>query len=376
MDIMLPNYIDEVLRALATHGHEAFCVGGCVRDSLLGIPPNDWDVCTNATPGEIEACFSGCKLALSGIKHGTVGVVTSGGLVEITTYRADGAYTDHRRPDCVRYSDSLAEDLSRRDFTINAMAYAPGRGLVDPHGGQSDLASGLIRCVGNPGARFAEDALRILRALRFASRLGFSIDEETARALLAHRDALRFIAPERVLAELSGMVFSSVDPRFLPVLQSVLPELVSIDVPAGLPKDPAVQFAALLRGLAPAPILSRLRASNALRDRATLLVSLAGEPVASDEVGVRRLLRRVGPNAAAQLYALTCNRAAQKTLAAVLQRGDCYTLAALNIDGAALLALGLKGKAVGGALNALLDQVIDGALPNDPPALLHAAAKL
>ena len=171
--IRLPHDAYRLLQTLRAAGHSAYVVGGCVRDSLLGRLPGDWDICTSARPDEMKALFCSQRLILTGEKHGTVAVILHGKPYEMTTYRLDGSYRDHRHPDNVQFVDDLAADLARRDFTINAMAYAPGEGVIDLYGGRSDLAARVVRCVGTPADRFAEDALRILRALRFASSTGF-----------------------------------------------------------------------------------------------------------------------------------------------------------------------------------------------------------
>lgn len=204
--IRLPGDAQWLLQTLHTAGYSAYVVGGCVRDSLLGRQPGDWDICTSARPDQMRALFADQQLILTGEKHGTVGVVLHGKPYEITTYRLDGQYRDHRHPDRVQFVGELAEDLSRRDFTINAMAYAPGEGVIDLHGGRQDLANGIIRCVGKPEARFEEDALRILRALRFAARLGFVLEPETEQAARAACNTLQSVSAERIYAELDGLL--------------------------------------------------------------------------------------------------------------------------------------------------------------------------
>ena len=173
--IRLPHDAYRLLQTLRAAGHSAYVVGGCVRDSLLGRLPGDWDICTSARPDEMKALFCSQRLILTGEKHGTVAVILHGKPYEMTTYRLDGSYRDHRHPDNVQFVDDVAADLARRDFTINAMAYAPGEGVIDLYGGRSDLAARVVRCVGTPADRFAEDALRILRALRFSAKLGFAL---------------------------------------------------------------------------------------------------------------------------------------------------------------------------------------------------------
>lgn len=367
---MLPSHILWVLQTLQNAGHEAYVVGGCVRDMLLGIVPHDFDVCTSAMPEAVLACFTGTRVIKTGLRHGTVTVMAEGRPVEVTTYRVDGAYTDHRRPDTVTFTRSLTADLARRDFTINAMALRPDTGVIDPFGGRADLSKGVIRCVGEPARRFEEDALRILRALRFASWFGFCVAEKTADALLALRASLSFVAAERVLRELCGMDFAKIPTRFLPVLQAVVPEVQSLPTQAGLPRVPAIQLAALLRGLDARPILARLKASRALTERVSLLCGLEDTWVPADAVPIRRLLHAAGPEAARQVLILQQNPKAQALLETVLARGDCYTTSMLALTGADLQALGLAGPAVGAALAALLTEVIEGRLSNEREALL------
>ena len=200
--IQLPNGAEELLRRLEACGFEGWVVGGCVRDALLGQTPHDWDLCTNATPAQMHRCFAGLHLIDTGLRHGTVTARVDHQSYEVTTYRADGFYEDGRRPNEVRFVCSIEEDLARRDFTINAMAWHPARGIADPFLGRQDLAAGVIRCVGDPTQRLREDALRIFRALRFASVLGFAIEPETDRALRKERGGLARIAPERIREEL------------------------------------------------------------------------------------------------------------------------------------------------------------------------------
>jgi len=225
----IPAGTRAVLNRLRERGYEAYAVGGCVRDSLLGMVPGDWDICTAALPKETEACFTDCRVIETGLKHGTVTVLWEGESFEITTFRTDGNYVNHRRPEQVTFVPSLREDLLRRDFTINAMAAGPEGEILDFFGGREDLKNGVIRCVGDPDQRFREDALRILRAMRFAARLGFSVEPETAAAMERNRELLRDISGERIYQELCGILTgpdaSGVLERFRMVLRTVLPEI-------------------------------------------------------------------------------------------------------------------------------------------------------
>ena len=202
----LPSQVHTALDRLKAAGWEAFVVGGAVRDALRGCAAGDWDITTDAEPEQVEQVFSGERLIETGLRHGTVTVLIDGLPLEITTYRVDGGYSDHRRPDSVTFTRSLRADLLRRDFTMNALAYNPQTGLVDICGGAEDLARGVVRCVGEPERRFREDGLRILRALRFASVLGFTIEPETAAAIHRCAELLRYLAAERVLSELTKLL--------------------------------------------------------------------------------------------------------------------------------------------------------------------------
>lgn len=206
MNIVLPKNVKTIIKILNTHNYEAFIVGGCVRDSVIGLTPHDWDICTNAKPEEIKKCFENFNTFDSGIKHGTISVVLDGEVFEVTTYRIDGTYSDNRRPDSVTFTSDITQDLARRDFTINAMAYNEKRGLIDPYGGRNDLSDKIIKCVGNPDFRFNEDALRIIRALRFASVYNFEIDDETAKSIHKNADLLNNIAVERISVELNKLL--------------------------------------------------------------------------------------------------------------------------------------------------------------------------
>lgn len=207
--VNIPKNANTIIHILESNGHEAYVVGGCVRDFILGREPNDWDICTSATPAEMLEIFKDKQIIETGLQHGTVTVVIDGEPYEVTTYRIDGIYSDNRRPDSVAFTDSLAEDLKRRDFTINAMAYNNKTGLVDPYGGLKDLQHKYLRCVGSPKERFEEDALRILRAVRFAAQLGFRIDPDTENEAYIQRDRLNNISVERINSEFCKIINSN-----------------------------------------------------------------------------------------------------------------------------------------------------------------------
>ena len=222
----IPKYVSDVLNRLEENGFSAYVVGGCVRDYLLGRPINDFDVATSALPEEMLEIFKDYRTVNNGIKHGTVAVVSEGRLVEVTKFRSDGTYTDSRRPDSVSFVRNIEEDLARRDFTINAMAYRESDGIIDLYGGQEDLKNKLIRCVGDPHKRFSEDALRIMRGMRFASTLGFGIEEETLSAMLETKHLLQKIAKERITSEFRGMLLGESIYDVLMSCREVIYELI------------------------------------------------------------------------------------------------------------------------------------------------------
>ena len=317
----MPKNVDTAINLLQSAGFEAYAVGGCVRDSLLGKTPNDWDITTSAKPEDMKSVFADFHCIDTGIKHGTVTVVIDGEPLEITTFRLDGEYEDNRHPKSVTFTSNLGADLGRRDFTVNAMAYSKMTGTVDLFGGQNDLKNGIIRCVGDPDRRFNEDALRILRAMRFASALDFEIEEKTAQSLLKNRALLGNISEERIAKELLKLVCGKGAKRiltdFAPVLFEILPELQpmyknSHDNPhhcydiyehtliavESIDPEPTLRFAMLLHdcgkpavkkfdenGVAhfyghqrisaeiSAQILARLKVSNKFRDEILFLVS-------------------------------------------------------------------------------------------------------
>ena len=294
MRFELPPGALEVLRRLNAAGHQAYAVGGCVRDLARGVPPHDYDICTSALPGQTQRCFAGERVVETGIKHGTVTVLMAGEPYEITTFRTDGDYLDGRHPQSVAFTDSLTEDLRRRDFTINAMAYHPDVGLRDPFDGQADIARRIIRCVGDAGARFTEDALRILRALRFAAELGFDIAPDTACAMRELSGRLTLISRERIAAELlralKGINAVPVLQAFDTVLLAALPDYPAAALPealhalAALPRgDTVLRLAALLSpcGEAGARALASLKPSRALSSQVLALTAAAGEDISA-----------------------------------------------------------------------------------------------
>ena len=401
-----------LLDALHTAGYAAYAVGGCVRDSLLGRTAHDWDLCTSALPQQVMELFGTEQCIPTGLQHGTVTIKYGGQLYETTTFRTEGSYTDGRHPDAVQFVPDVREDLARRDFTINAMAYNEAEELVDPFGGQKDLQNGLLRAVGEPQQRFTEDALRILRLYRFAARFGFALDAATARAARQLAPHLDCISAERIQEELAKLLAAPQPGAYLEpaVLAVVLPELTPEALTAAKPVVDAcpageenlpVRWAALLGALGETDtrrVLKRLRCSNAcIEETAVLVRETAGESVcrsfseekASAHPGdfhIRQLLGRYGLCTVERLCALCAalhpQNAPDCVLAAQRARqldadGVCCRVSQLAVNGRDLMAAGIPaGPALRRVLEALLDGVISAEYPNEKMALLAAAQKI
>lgn len=425
-----------MLATLEAAGYEAWCVGGCVRDLRLGRAPGDWDVTTNALPEQTLALF-GDRAIPTGLRHGTVTVRTPERAVETTTFRRDGDYRDHRRPEQVTFTRSLEEDLSRRDFTVNAMAMDLRGTFRDPFGGTADLEEGILRCVGEPERRFREDALRMMRGLRFAADLAFSIEPRTAEGIHRCADLLAEIAPERIQVELTKLLTGRTAAEVLRAYPDVLgvfwPEILPM---VGLdqrnrhhcydvwehtlhalevsPADTVVRYTMLLHDIGkpacmrldeagrghfrghPAEsarmadqMLRRLRFDNQTRERIVRLVAWHDRPIVAEAPAVRRCLRALGEEELRRL--LSVKRAdnlaqapayqdrqreldqVEAILNRLVEENVCVSLRQLAVSGRDLLALGYAGAAIGQELERLLDAVIDGTLPNGRSELLERA---
>ena len=429
-----------LLARLHGAGYAAYAVGGCVRDGLLGRTPQDWDLCTSARPEQVLALFGEGQCIPTGLQHGTVTIKYGGQLYETTTFRTEGAYTDGRHPDEVHFVPDVRQDLARRDFTINAMAYNDAEGLIDPFGGQQDLQQGILRAVGDPATRFEEDALRILRLYRFAARFGFAIDPPTgqaARALCAHLDC---VSVERIEEELSKLLAAPAPAAYLDekILKVIIPELSAPALQAAKPvvdacpagtEDLPVRWAALLMSLGEdgtRKALKRLRCFNACIEQTAVLVREVhpgafssdtiwgipspallpaaagshppdgpqrnsrtglGQDAAPDTViRIRKLLGRYDLHTVQRLAALgaamepeqAADFAAQAELAAQLDAdGVCCRVSQLAVNGHDLMAAGIPaGPGLRRTLEALLDAVIRGQLLNERQCLLDAAGQI
>ena len=437
--MVIPESVQLCLNRLENAGFEAYIVGGCVRDALLGLTPQDYDMCTSALPEQTEAVFSDFPLVLAGKKHGTVGVVIDGTVVEITTYRTEGGYTDNRHPEWVKFVPTIEEDLSRRDFTVNSMAYSPSRGLADPFGGRADLEAKILRAVGDPQTRFREDSLRILRGVRFAVKYALTPEDATMDAMVELRNLMDNLARERVFDELCKLLLL-VDMedllRFAPILAAVIPELepmIGFDqrsphhaydlykhtagVTGGVPRELTLRWAALLHDTGKITtftldengrghfyghakfsaeiadrVLRRLKAPTKLREDAVRLIELHMHRFEEDKKVLRRWLSRLGSATMGDLLKLQEADLGSKgtgkvremdqfsrlrqLIAEIEAENACLHIKDLAVNGNDLMALGLSGREIGTALNRLLELVLDEQLPNEKQALLAAVRTL
>jgi tRNA nucleotidyltransferase (CCA-adding enzyme) len=431
---ILPSYVSTVLDTLHQHGYEGYIVGGCVRDFLLERTPADFDVTTNATPTQVEEVFKEYQVVETGLQHGTVTVLVQGYPVEITTYRIDGTYSDGRHPDSVEYTSNLKDDLSRRDFTINAMAYNHTDGIIDEFDGMRDLNNRVIRCVGNPQQRFSEDSLRILRAIRFSSQLTFSIDMPTSFMIHNHKKALLGVSKERITVELNKLIMGNnvhhVLMEYSDVISTIIPEIapcigfnqhskyhkydiwehiaVSVD---NAPLILHVRLAMLLHDIGKPQtfrldengqghfpnhahvgakmvekILKDLKYDNATIKRVTMLVYHHDDEFNS-EYDIKKALLLMGMETFMELLKVQSADALSKydfckerlhhidtvknLCINIVARGDCLSLKELAIGGNDLKGLGIEGKAIGETLDYLLDEVMKGNVINEKTELMQ-----
>ena len=381
--IVYPTYIAEVLSRLVAAGEEAYLVGGSLRDALLGIPAHDFDVATSAHPEKTLAVFSDCRVIETGLKHGTVTVILSGEPVEITTFRRDGDYTDGRHPDSVSFTDRITEDLSRRDFTVNAMAYHPDRGLVDPFDGQRDLGSRIIRAVREPHLRFTEDSLRILRAFRFAAQLGFEIEPATLAAAADCREGLSRVARERVAAEFIRLCCSPDASRAIGLMRETgvltyvtgdfVPDARALSVLEAMPAEDTARLGTFFFGAAPeiiTRILHELRCSTR-QIRGTLAVARGASMGVENERDATALRAAVGEYAAVAARASSLLGISPAGAETLVERNRVPTaVSELAVTGRDLLAIGIEGREIGAMLSYLLEAVMADPTYNHKEALL------
>ena len=418
--MVISQSAETLLNQLNHAGYEAFVVGGCVRDMLMGIAPHDFDITTSATPYEVKCVFSNYRVIETGLKHGTVTVLVDSEPFEITTYRTESTYSDSRHPDSVQFTRSLTEDLARRDFTVNAIAYNPSIGLIDPFGGQADIQNKLLRCVGTPTERFAEDALRILRLLRFASVLGFQVDRSTAEAAFQLKEKLVYVSAERTQVELCkllcGKGAGDIIIQYIDILSAIIPELLPMkhfeqrnpyhiyDVLVhtaktidATPPEKTLRLSALFHDIAKPSvfsldengighfyshasighsitetILSRLKFDNATKNTVARLVKWHDIQIEANEKAVKSALGKMTPDFFFTLLALkradnlaqnpkysnrqTCYNTLESIAKNILERQVCFSLKDLAIDGNDLVSIGFRP---GKTMGIILKQLLD-----------------
>lgn len=395
--IAIPQTVKTLINILEASSFEAYAVGGCVRDSLMNQIPNDWDICTSALPDRMKQCFKNFRAVETGLKHGTLTVIVDGESYEITTFRKDGEYRDHRHPEQVEFVSDLQTDLSRRDFTVNAMAVHPEKGVVDFYGGIDDLNKKLIRCVGNPDLRFTEDALRIMRGVRFASTLGFSIEEETEKSILKNAHLLKEIAAERIIVELKKTVTGKNAPcimkKYRAVFAQRIPEMlkysdekwnVLCDFLGKLPYDVSLRLSLLYSGIETDEIknsLKNLKFEKAIQEEIVALKESLNIELSPELPSMCRFLNKLGEERAKKALLLRESLYGSqeenfKCMEQVLSEKICFTLHGLAVNGNDLRELGLKsGREIGETLNFLLEKVMNGEISNEKTALMNEIGK-
>lgn len=396
--IVIPDKVEYILQKLNEKGYEGYVVGGCIRDSILGRPPKDWDIASNALPSDVVTIFGVENTIPTGIKYGTVTVILSGESFEVTTYRIDMGYSDFRRPDEIKFTSSIKEELGRRDFTINAMAYNRESGLIDLFGGLNDIERKMIRCVGNPDDRFSEDALRMVRVVRFAAQLGFQIDGKTLSSINKNSSILMWISSERIMVELDKSLVSDFPQKieFLfssGLMEYIIPAAWSLyNIPGGaeklcraidiikctVPLVP-VRMAVLLYCLGirdrgeTLSVLKKLRYDNSTINKVCCLIENYEENVVDDMKYIRHMLHRIGRENFANLIDIKMAEFAAEgrdferqraglaldMMDDAVKRGECYSLRNLSINGKDLMEAGFSGRDVGNVLKYLLEAVMD-----------------
>ena len=428
-----------VINTFSAHGHSAYLVGGCVRDMLMGKEPHDTDITTSALPEETQEIFKDFPVIETGLKHGTVTLLIEHTPIEITTFRTEEGYSDGRHPDKVYFTKDIKDDLCRRDFTINSIAYNSKEGYIDLFGGRNDIEKGIIRCVGNAEERFREDSLRILRALRFASALGFSIEKETADAMFNCKELLSNISVERIYSEtvklLCGKNVKKVLLDYSEILSVFIPEIVAMKgfnqhnfhhkydllehtavVTESIAPIPHLRLAAFLHDVSKPrcmtfdeygvghfyghpslsakiadEILLRLKCDNATREKTVKLIKLHDNPIEESERILKRKLRSIGEDLLFDLIALQTAdtsgladefrtrfehfRILREMTESIIKQQQCFSLKDLAVNGHDLIEMGYKGKEIGGRLDFLLEAVIDGRIENNKTELLNELKK-
>lgn len=440
MKFEVPHFIKKALKILNEYGYEGYLVGGCVRDILMGRKPYDFDLTTNATPEKIKEIFADYHVIATGLKHGTVTVIIEGESIEITTYRIDGEYEDNRHPKSVYFTSDIKDDLARRDFTINAMAYNEEAGLVDLFGGRQHIENKIISCVGDADRRFCEDGLRILRALRFAAVLGFDIEKKTALSILKNKELLKNIAVERIYSEFTKLICGSSAKEilldFYEVFCVFIPEILpmvnfnqnnkhhcydvyvhTLTVLDSIKPDKNLRLAALFHDIGKPhcytedkkgtghfyghskisseitrKILKRLKVDNDTLNTVQNLVLDHDRSMGESEQSLKRFLSGCSKDHALELMKLKKADVMgkdpkylgrieiienyEKAIEKIYAENECLSLKSLNINGKDIQKIGAKGAAIGKILKMLLSDVIDGKIENKKPHLMSEARKI
>lgn len=376
MKLNIPDYVKRVMDTLNNNGFEAFVVGGAVRDAMMGKIPDDWDVATDATAQQTKNCFA--HHFDTGIKHGTITVMMGKKPVEVTTYRVDGEYRDNRRPETVNFTKDIKDDLKRRDFTINAMAYNDEKGVVDLYGGAEDLNNKIVRCVGYADTRFNEDALRILRAIRFSVKLGFEIEKCTLKSIRENCGLLKNISGERIQTELLKMLETSDDLRILfdsGVAEVIIPEVNFEDLRLNVSVQKEMKLSALLfNSKNPGEFFNRLKFDNKTKQNVLKIIECSHKNISDTEYEVRKILNRYGENLFEKsLAVMECYGKDVEYLREIYNRvkGSAYLKKHLAVTGNDVAKLGISGKDIGRVMNILLDEVMKDNSANSKEKLLE-----
>lgn len=382
-NINIPKKVESIIECLEVNGYEAYIVGGCVRDSLLGKTPNDWDITTNATPNEIINIFE--KTIPTGIKHGTVTVLVDNIPFEVTTYRIDGEYSDGRHPDSVKFTESINEDLSRRDFTINAMAYNPKKGIVDIFDGCKDLNKKLIRCAGNPSSRFEEDALRMLRAIRFSAQLNFTIEEATINSIKEKSTLIKEVSIERIQSEINKIILFDSSKLYLlkkvGLLEYIIPEMFDdlseiLIFTNNIESNLHLKLTMLFRNMSldsTHDVLRRLRYDNKTINRVLMLSKYRDYNIEPDKISIKRILNKLGDltlfedlikikmaNLSNENPETLNLLNIQKRANIIINQKECFLIKDLALNGKDLISIGVtRGREIGETLDKLLEIVIE-----------------
>lgn len=393
MKMNLPSYVLDLIGRLEENGYECYVVGGAVRSFLLHLPIHDYDLTTDATPAEMQAVFHDFKTIETGLRHGTLTVISGSHPIEITTYRHDAGYADHRHPEAVIFSRAVEEDCARRDFTVNALCYNPAVGILDFFGGINDINDRILRCIGIPENRFDEDALRILRALRFAAQLNFVIDPATKAALLQCRHLLRYVSMERIHEELDGffsaavcapymqeyrLVFAGCIPKGESISDEEWQDVFRIIDRTAKPLLRMALFLSCCESLDPAETLNDMKYANVEKRQILNMLAYRDAPLKT-HTDVRRLLRCLQtPFADYLAFRKALDPALDEAALAaeyeaILRRHECWQLKDMNISGTDIRELGFSGKEIAEVLEYLLDEIINDRIINRKNALLAAA---